>query len=110
MEAIIPADVKLEDLEVTLANNENEVRDNVSKQISEAYDEILPLRLQFNDFIQTMASIDQGGSRQGDRMAKYLHVRDKILQLNDRFQSLSSHLETLQPLFGHRPGILENRR
>lgn len=97
--------LKLEELESVLTATENDPKDTIIGAITESQQSILPLRLQFNDFIQTMSNIDslQGKTPQ----EKFSEVRNKIVDLNNRLQAISEDFTKLQPLFDTIPEYSE---
>lgn len=97
--------LKLEELESILIASENDPKDTLIGVITESQESILPLRLQFNDFIQTMSNID---SLQGiPAQEKFLEIRNKVVDLTNRLQAISEDFTKLQPLFDTIPEYSE---
>lgn len=99
---LLVADMKLDDLEASLSGGSNEPQEKVLNAIDKAQGSILPMRLQFNDFLQTMSSLDDHPP-----MEKFTLIRNKVLELTNRLQTISDDVGKLQPLFDTIPEYSE---
>lgn len=88
--------LKMEEMEDKLGSD-SMYKDSVLQDIRKAKDSILPMRLRFNDLINTIASIDktQGKSSQ----EKFTMIRAKVLELSTEIQSFCGEYHKLQPVF-----------
>ncbi|KAL3231143.1 Mediator of RNA polymerase II transcription subunit 3 [Nakaseomyces bracarensis] len=98
-EILLPG-MRLADLEVKLSEDDKDsCKSILHSRIKRAEDAILPLRLQFNDFTQIMASLDEEKMSSISNEEKFQMIRSKVLGIAERLQSLSTEFEELQPLF-----------
>lgn len=102
---LLVPDMKLEELETSLGTGKDEPRSRMDKAISEAQDSILPMRLQFNDFMQTMSNIDD--LQNSTPIEKFSLIRGKVIDLTERLQAMSEDVGKLHPLFDTIPEYSE---
>ncbi|GAV55776.1 hypothetical protein ZYGR_0AY01690 [Zygosaccharomyces rouxii] len=101
---ILSLNMKLDELESKLSSGDNS-KESVMGAIDEAQGSILPMRLKFNDFLQTMSSIDKMQEVGPDE--KFLLIRSKLLELTNSMQQVSEEFTKLQPLFDTVPEYAE---
>ncbi|QLQ79819.1 hypothetical protein HG537_0C04680 [Torulaspora globosa] len=102
---LLTPDLKLDDLEASLAGGTKEPQEKVMNAIDKAQGSILPMRLQFNDFLQTMSSLDD--LQDQTPLEKFTMIRNKVLDLTNRLQMISEDVGKLQPLFDTIPEYSE---
>lgn len=102
---LLTPDLKLDDLEASLAAGTKEPKETVMSAIDKAQGSILPMRLQFNDFLQTMSSLDD--LQDQTPLEKFTMIRSKVLDLTNRLQMISEDVGKLQPLFDTIPEYSE---
>lgn len=102
---LLVPDMKLEELETSLATGGDDPKDRVDKAITDAQNSILPMRLQFNDFMHTMSNIDD--LQNSTPMEKFNLIRSKVLDLSDKLQTMSEDVGKLHPLFNTIPEYSE---
>ena len=96
----------LDKLEEKLALDDGS-KETVIDAISEAQKSILLMRLQFNDFIQMMSTMEEKDVNSKATEEKFLLIRAKILELNQKIQELSTDVSKLHPLFNTIPEYSE---
>ncbi|QLL32939.1 hypothetical protein HG536_0D04610 [Torulaspora globosa] len=102
---LLSPDLKLDDLEASLAGGTKEPQEKVISAIDKAQGSILPMRLQFNDFLQTMSSLDD--LQDQTPLERFALIRNKVLDLTNRLQMISEDVGKLQPLFDTIPEYSE---
>lgn len=94
---VLTPDIKLEELESKLATSDNDYKERIIGSIVETQDTILPMRLLFNDFVQTMSNADNLEAE--DPKERFTLIRSKVLELSNKLQEVSDDFSKLQPLF-----------
>ncbi|QLG73327.1 hypothetical protein HG535_0E04110 [Zygotorulaspora mrakii] len=94
---MLTPNIKLEELESKLVASDGDCRDKVMGSIDNTQKAILPMRLLFNDFIQSMSNVDNLGGE--NPKENFLLIRSKVLELSTRVQVVADDFNKLQPLF-----------
>lgn len=91
--------MRLDEFERRLATGADHERfkSDVMGSIDGVQQEILPLRLKFNEFLAVMSSLDSNDMKMTNQ-EKYKFVRDKLLSLYNDIQKLSGNFQPLEPL------------
>lgn len=94
---ILTLHMKLEELENKLATQDR-VKDMLVGSIKDTRASILPIRLELNNFIHLVGSIDEDKNG-ATPVEKFSTIRTALLKLYSSIQALSGNFEDLGPLF-----------
>ncbi|KAG0662448.1 mediator complex subunit [Monosporozyma unispora] len=104
----IMSTMKLEEFEQKLATDpdNDQFKTNLTGSVTELQDEILPLRLKFNEFLNIMATLDKEDGANNNNNSKmspqerFNMVKTNLVSLHDDIQRLSKDFQSLEELFG----------
>ncbi|AMD21489.1 HER211Cp [Eremothecium sinecaudum] len=103
---LLSPSLTLQELQHALTHDSG-TRAELEARISNVRDSVLPVRLLFNDFLRTLAQIDQLGDRSPQE--KFALVRTKLLELHSRVRSLVGDFQALKPLLNTMSTYSETR-
>ncbi|CCK69406.1 Pgd1p KNAG_0C02950 [Huiozyma naganishii CBS 8797] len=98
LKELVPNGTKLADLEKRMVED-TMVRDGLVVGLRQVREEILPIRLKFNAFLNKMSHLDSEPQGAKTNEERFKEVRDNLLDLYKSIQTLSARFHEIQPLF-----------